>query len=114
MERADRFSIGCGRVRPVNHSSGSPLTCPCGGHMARKSVSKEILIIRRSFAQLAVAFARMGPALDAALKNGDNGGHRPASASTRRKMTITPKRRAALKLQGRYMGMMRGMKPRQA
>ncbi|MGH9868001.1 MAG: hypothetical protein ACREAA_07555 [Candidatus Polarisedimenticolia bacterium] len=75
--------------------------------MARKSVSKEILVIRRSFAQLAAAFARMGPTLEEALKNGRNGG-RVISSPTRRTMTITPKRRAALKLQGRYMGTMRG------
>jgi hypothetical protein len=31
----------------------------------------------------------------------------------RRKITLTPARRAALKLQGQYMGYMRGLKPRQ-
>ena len=32
---------------------------------------------------------------------------------SRRKMTITPQRRAQLKLQGQYMGYMRQLKPRQ-
>ncbi len=82
--------------------------------MAKKSVTREILMIRRSFAQLAAAFAKMGPVLEEAVKNGRNGSRRIASAPARRTMTITPKRRAALKLQGRYMGTLRGLKPRQA
>lgn len=82
--------------------------------MARTSVAREVLIIRRSFAQLAAAFTRMGPALEEAQKNARNGRGRTASAPTRRTVTLSPKRRAALKLQGRYMGTLRGLKPRQA
>jgi hypothetical protein len=38
----------------------------------------------------------------------------PAShSSARRKLTITPARRAALKLQGQYMGYLRNLKPKQ-
>ncbi len=36
------------------------------------------------------------------------------AAPLRRKMTITPKRRAQLKLQGKYMGYMRQLKPRRS
>lgn len=36
-----------------------------------------------------------------------------AAATPRRKLTITPARRAALKLQGQYMGYLRNLKPRQ-
>jgi hypothetical protein len=41
--------------------------------------------------------------------------NQPSSSeqTTAAQMTLTPSRRAALKLQGQYMGYMRGLKPRQ-
>ncbi len=41
----------------------------------------------------------------------DSLGSAPAKTA-RRKLTITPARRAQLKLQGQYLGYMRGLKPR--
>jgi hypothetical protein len=46
------------------------------------------------------SFAQFGPAL-------------AASKSPRRKLRLTPERRAALKLQGQYMGYLRGLRPGQ-
>jgi hypothetical protein len=37
----------------------------------------------------------------------------PKAEGTRRAMTLSPKARASLRLQGRYMGYMRQLKPRQ-
>ena len=50
--------------------------------------------------------------LSGALEGYSGLGSSKASTS-RRKLTITPARRAALKLQGQYMGYMRNLKPRQ-
>lgn len=76
--------------------------------MPRKaSLAREIRSISIAFRQLAQAFARLAPAL-ANAPAGAGGGRPP-----RRKPRITPARRAALKLQGRYMGCMRGLKPTQ-
>jgi len=68
-------------------------------------VQKEIQSIRSSFRQLARSFSRLGPALAAQLETV------PASKgnSTRRKPRLSPRQRAALKLQGKYMGTMRGL-----
>jgi hypothetical protein len=84
--------------------------------MARTTLGREILEIRRAFTALAAAFERLGPALaerrveaSAAGKANTNG----AEPARRRKMNLSPKQRAALKLQGKYMGTMRGLKPGQ-
>lgn len=44
-----------------------------------------------------------------------NGASAPSVAASRapRKLNLSPQRRAALKLQGQYMGYLRGLKPRQ-
>ena len=55
--------------------------------------------------QLQRSFDRLAPLLATA---GSSNEKRP-----RRKLTITPARRAALKLQGRYLGYMRQLKPAQ-
>ncbi|MGH9870541.1 MAG: hypothetical protein ACREAA_20585 [Candidatus Polarisedimenticolia bacterium] len=84
--------------------------------MAKSWMSREIKTLRRSLHALATAFEGFGEALGRVQTAASNGNVSMTSASaapTRRKMTITPKRRAALKLQGRYMGTMRGLKPRQ-
>ena len=79
--------------------------------MAKSWMSREIKTLRRSLHALATAFQGFGEALGRVQRAGSNG--TASTATARRKMTITPKRRAALKLQGRYMGTMRGLKPRQ-
>jgi hypothetical protein len=79
--------------------------------MARTTLGREILQIRRAFTALAAAFERLGPALAArqaeVVANGNG------AAPVRRRVNLSPKQRAALKLQGRYMGTMRGLKPGQ-
>jgi len=82
--------------------------------MAKSWMSREIKTLRRSLHALATAFEGFGEALGRVQRAATNGNVSMKTASAaRRKMTITPKRRAALKLQGRYMGTMRGLKPGQ-
>jgi hypothetical protein len=50
--------------------------------------------------------ARLAPALEAAAQNG-----RPSAPG--RKIRLSAPRRAALKLQGRYMGYIRNLKPKE-
>jgi len=58
-------------------------------------------------ASIARALAGLAPALDAVLRGSDDpGGHGP-------KLRLSPDRRAALKLQGQYMGYLRSLKPRE-
>src|SRR5262245_35925793 len=79
--------------------------------MAKSWTSREIKTLRRSLHDLATAFEALGDALGRVQKAATNG---TMPTPSRRTTTITPRRRAALMLQGKYMGMMRGMKPRQA
>jgi hypothetical protein len=53
------------------------------------------------------ALARLAPALEVASRGSGN----PAGRS--RKLRLSSARRAALKLQGQYMGYLRNLKPRQ-
>jgi hypothetical protein len=70
-----------------------------------KTLAKDIQAIRAALRQLQQSFDRLVPALAAASKSG--------VAPMPRKLRITPARRAALKLQGQYMGYMRNLKPTQ-
>jgi hypothetical protein len=70
-----------------------------------KTLVKDIQAIRAALRQLQRSFDRLVPALAAASK--------PGSVAMPRKLRITPARRAALKLQGQYMGYMRNLKPAQ-
>jgi len=72
------------------------------------TMSRELRIIRRSFRQLASAFSRITPVLTKRTPASNNG-----TGPVRRKRRLTASHRAALKLQGRYMGTLRGLKPRQ-
>jgi hypothetical protein len=72
------------------------------------AVGREIQLIGRSLSSIAGALARLSPLIAA------------ASASTNRsptgrvrKLSLSPKRRAALRLQGQYMGYLRNLKPGQ-
>jgi hypothetical protein len=68
------------------------------------ALAKEIRAIRTSLGQLQRSFDRLVPILTAKA---------PTVGAGRRKLKITPARRAALKLQGRYLGFMRQLKPAQ-
>lgn len=75
--------------------------------MPRRSspVIKELRAIRAALVQLTRAFDRLGPVLAASST--------VSAGPARRKLKLTPQRRAALKLQGQYMGYMQALKPAQ-
>ena len=68
------------------------------------SVSRDIRTIRTSLLSIARAVQRLAPLLqEAAIA--------PGKAPRRgRRLRLSPERRAALKLQGQYMGYLRGLK----
>jgi hypothetical protein len=70
----------------------------------KNAIARELRAIQIALRQLECSFGRLVPILTA---------ERTRVASSRRKMHITPERRAALKLQGQYMGYMRQLKPAQ-
>ncbi len=74
----------------------------------RRSIAREVLLIRRSLTSVIRSLVRLGPALEAAAA-----GSRERPEGPRRKLRLSPKRRAALKLQGQYMGHLRTLKPAQ-
>jgi hypothetical protein len=71
------------------------------------SVSRELRAIGRSLESIVSALGRLAPALEAAAK----GSAMPTARRPRRKPS--PKRLAALRLQGRYMGYVRTLGPKQ-
>lgn len=79
--------------------------------MPRQStaIAKEMVQIRTSFRRLAKSFGRIAPLL-AAAANSQSSAQKDAS---RRKPRLSAEQRRALKLQGKYMGTMRGLKPAQ-
>jgi hypothetical protein len=73
----------------------------------RRSVSQELNSIRRSLTSIVRTIARLAPALEAA-------GRAPGTpAVTRPPRKLSPERRAALKLQGQYIGHVRKLSPKQ-
>ena len=82
----------------------------------RTTISSELSNIVRSVGSIQDALSRLIPLLEsrpaaaatAAAAPAVSGGRRP-----RRKLHLTPQRKAALKLQGQYMGYLRGLKPRE-
>ncbi len=78
---------------------------------SKRSVShmtSEIRAMRRSVSSLDRSIRRLAPMLKAmATSNGTNG------VGRRRRPRLSAKQRAALKIQGRYMGFMRQLRPRQ-
>ena len=73
----------------------------------RTAVSRELRAIGRSLESIVGALARLGPALNAVEQG-------PANPTTRRpRRKPSAQRLAALKLQGRYMGYVRNLGPRQ-
>ena len=79
--------------------------------MANRSqspVEKQARVILKSLGAIAEALARL-----IAVAKAADGRKRTASNRGRRKLELSSKRRAALKLQGQYMGYLRNLKPRQ-
>jgi len=74
----------------------------------RNPAARELRDVSKSFQVLASAFRSLGSALAAA--ESVNGA---SSRETRRKPRLSLAQRRALKIQGKYMGTMRGLKPRQ-
>jgi hypothetical protein len=72
----------------------------------RKSLRRQINSVRTSLNSLSRALARLAPALEAAQRSGNGSG--PG-----RRIRLSAPRLAALKLQGRYMGYIRSLKPMQ-
>lgn len=72
----------------------------------RRSIQSEIRAIGKAFSTIGRSLQRLTPLLAAASQT--------TNASRRgRKLKLSPERRAALKLQGQYMGFLRNLKPRQ-
>jgi len=80
-------------------------------HKRRSRLHKDLEAIGKAFKALAHHFQRIAPLLgeheDVVVTDSPRG-KRP-----RRKPRLTAAQRAVLKLQGKYMGTMRGLKPRQ-
>jgi len=74
----------------------------------RNPATKELRDVSKSFRMLASVFRSLGSAL--ATAESVNGA---SPRGTRRKPHLSPAQRRALKLQGAYMGTMRGLRPRQ-
>ena len=74
----------------------------------QRSINLEIQTIRRSLASVVRSLARLGPALEAVART-PRGTQQPA----RRKLNLSPQRKASLKLQGQYIGHMRMLPARQ-
>jgi len=70
------------------------------------TVRRDVQVIRKSLGLIARALARLTPALESA----DRGISKPLTRG--RKLRLSPARRSALKLQGRYMGYLRTLRPR--
>ena len=73
------------------------------------SLSREIATLRRTLKAMDRSLRRLGPKLRNAVSSVGRG--RPRRVG--RKLKLSPKRRAQLKLQGQYIGYIRNLKPRQ-
>jgi hypothetical protein len=72
-----------------------------------RSINAELQSIRRSLSSIGRALGRLGPALEAAAR----GPKAPKGRGPKRR--LTPERRAALVLQGQYIGHIRMLPARQ-
>ena len=75
---------------------------------ARKPITRHARAIRAALSAIDRALGRL-----VALTNGAGRGASVEDGRPKRKLTLSPKRRAALKLQGQYIGYLRNLKPRQ-
>ena len=79
--------------------------------MSRRRISslkKQLRAIKRAVADIEKTFAQVA----VRARRAERLAARASDARGRRKLRITPKRRAQLKLQGAYMGFMRQLGPR--
>jgi len=74
------------------------------------AVARELKKIRSSFRQLARSFTKLAPFLSAVR---DVATVTKSGNDRRKRRALSPARRRALKLQGKYIGTIRGLKPRQ-
>ncbi len=80
--------------------------------MRSTSIVRELKTIGTSLQSIQASLSRLAPAFDArSLALATEVKDRAPIA--RRKLTLSPARRAALRLQGQYMGYTRGLKPAQ-
>jgi hypothetical protein len=73
----------------------------------RSPITKQIRIIRKSLTAIDRSLGRL-----VALTNGAGRGAFSLRGPQKRKLKLSAKRRAELKLQGQYMGYLRNLKPR--
>ena len=73
--------------------------------MPKNPVASDITTIRRTLRTLDSALGRLAASLGSVRTNG--------AAPVKRKLNLTPARKAALKLQGQCMGYLRNLKPKQ-
>ncbi len=73
----------------------------------RNSISHEIAVVRRSLSALDKALSRLAARARTTVGNASQTAVRP-----RRKLRLSPSRRKALQLHGKYMGYIRQLKPR--
>jgi hypothetical protein len=78
-----------------------------------RSVSREIEAIRGSLQSITTSLARLGPILEQLADVPAEPATVAANGGRRPRPRLSPQRRAALKLQGQYMGYLRNLKPRQ-
>ena len=76
-----------------------------------RSVSQELQSISRSLTAIVRTVKRLGPALEAAARA--PGASATDTATSRPRRRLSAERRAALKLQGQYIGHVRKLSPRQ-
>ena len=77
--------------------------------MSTRKVKQTLRVIERAFADIEARISGLAKRVRVAERSAG----RANLAKPRSKLTITPKRRAQLKLQGAYMGFMRQLGPRQ-
>lgn len=82
--------------------------------MPRQSniLAKEIRSIRTSFARLSRSFGRIAPLLSSLPAVAEQAVAAAKGRKVRRKPRLSKEQREALKLQGKYMGTMRGLSAR--
>ncbi len=73
------------------------------------SILREIATLRRSLKAVDRSLRRLAPKFRWALDRAGRVGNAPAA----RKLNLSPRRKAQLKLQGKYMGYVRQLRPKQ-
>ena len=77
--------------------------------LRKRTIANEMRVLHHSIASLERSLRRFAPM----LLNLTVSGRKPEKQGPRRRMSLSREARAALKLQGRYMGYMRQLRPRQ-